>query len=763
MPTTGLGLTSGTPKVFKVCAYAGTTGSNTQIADTDPANFTVQPTLTPAGGPTGTTITVKSAASTFSAGAPGAIFTTNTTCPTNYTTTITGQTTAAGATPAKVDDNTATFTVPAAGLALSSGLARQYNVCIYNGSATTSTLITDGTQTFTLTPGITLSATAGASGGGNTINFTAPTGSSPFTNVPGVVFSSTNCPVAYGTPTSNLVATNIARTSTSAVSATVPAGVLATGVNTPYTVCFYNGTGASDALIGASAAAYNITLPPVTLSSSVGSSAGTAPGAITVSSTSNFLVGVTAPGVAFTTAPTCPTIYPANVTFAAASGSTPVTHGVIQASGAGIRVLAGNRLAVQVPALPLSLGTPTQYQMCVYNGTSTSTSTLVANAGYTSTTVHTLTAVTPSAGTAMGGDEIVITGTGFPTSPGSITASLGGTPLQVTPVNANTFTAVTPMHAPESNVPLVVTTNAGTRTLSSAFSYLNALKVMPNTAPNTRAIDLAVSGSDFLAVSFGNNATDAHIYLVRGEYNSRAVVASGNKVNGPVQECGNVLVISDNDLVCNLNLANRLDPSGAPMVAAVPRTAADVVTVSGSRTVTSAANALFTVADIGKMISGDGIPAGTMITDITPAASGQTSSSAVLSRAATAGATITGTIGGAQRQVPLVVTTNSSQALTAPPGTFTQGDVNRPITGGNVGSGNTIATVAAGGASATLQTAAAGSGGGTHTLSIYGDPVPNGSYNLTYVSNGSLDAVNLDPNYSQSVVSSGSAFTVAPF
>jgi hypothetical protein len=42
-------------------------------------------------------------------------------------------------------------------------------------------------------------------------------------------------------------------------------------------------------------------------------------------------------------------------------------------------------------------------------------------------------------------------------------------------------------------------------------------------------------------------------------------------------------------------------------------------------------------------------------------------------------------------------------------------------------------------------------------------PVLNGAYNLTYVSNGDLDAPTTDVDFNQSVVSSGSTFTVAPF
>lgn len=69
------------------------------------------------------------------------------------------------------------------------------------------------------------------------------------------------------------------------------------------------------------------------------------------------------------------------------------------------------------------------------------------------------------------------------------------------------------------------------------------------------------------------------------------------------------------------------------------RTAADGTTTNSSTTVTSAANAAFTQADVGKPISGTGIPAGAYITAV---ASG---TSCTISAAATASATVTITIG----------------------------------------------------------------------------------------------------------------------
>jgi len=77
------------------------------------------------------------------------------------------------------------------------------------------------------------------------------------------------------------------------------------------------------------------------------------------------------------------------------------------------------------------------------------------------------------------------------------------------------------------------------------------------------------------------------------------------------------------------------------------RAPADVVTTSGSLNITSAREAAFRADDVGKPITGVGIPAGSTIATVTPASDPSRASSATLSagHAATASGTITATIG----------------------------------------------------------------------------------------------------------------------
>lgn len=78
----------------------------------------------------------------------------------------------------------------------------------------------------------------------------------------------------------------------------------------------------------------------------------------------------------------------------------------------------------------------------------------------------------------------------------------------------------------------------------------------------------------------------------------------------------------------------------APETFTQTREVADLVTVSGSAVVNSAAGAQFAAADVGAAISGPGIPAGTTII------SRQSATQATMSANATASATVTGEISG---------------------------------------------------------------------------------------------------------------------
>ncbi|HEY0532662.1 MAG TPA: IPT/TIG domain-containing protein [Actinoplanes sp.] len=536
---------------------------------------------TPNVGPGGTTVTVVAPASSFGSSA-GFILTTLTACPALYTTTAASPAVSvAGASPTVSSATNATFVVP------TTAAPNTYNICAYAGTGATSALLNASTPTLTfkVVPTSAISPTAGASGGGNGVSVTLPS-SLAWNTVNSAVFvpATTPCPSTYGSPAATSLATITPNSgSTTAGSLTVPVGVSGSlSAATPYNVCIYTGgtvvSGTTLASVGS--AAYNVSLPPVTLNNSIGSATAN----LVVSSANNFLTGATSPAL-IATSGVCPGVY-----------GTPGanTYGLVLKS-------ANNRGAFALP----SGGTwnpGTTYNVCIYAGTG-ATNRLLANAAYTVATPPSLSGVLPAGGSSLGGDFITVTGTNLPTAPGSITATLGGLPLNnITPVDATTFTAVTPTHAAQAGVPLTVSTATGTTTLTPAFDYVNGIDVSPNTAPNTAtAAWVDVKGVGFSSLAFsaagivGDAATTAaRVFLVKGQGactgNTTSCVGTDSYAigasNPAVAECATPSVISDNELFCKLNLA-----SGAITIDATSVAAATITTVpNGTYTLTVVSN-----------------------------------------------------------------------------------------------------------------------------------------------------------------------------
>jgi len=128
-----------------------------------------------------------------------------------------------------------------------------------------------------------------------------------------------------------------------------------------------------------------------------------------------------------------------------------------------------------------------------------------------------------------------------------------------------------------------VTTAAGTQTLASAYTYSNGLGISPNTAAaatstSVNPVYVDVLGAGFSGYTFGSSATQARVWLVNGRYDpGTATSNSGSPAttwpNGPTAECTGVIVISDTELICSMNLATgALTPtttvanSGTPLV-----------------------------------------------------------------------------------------------------------------------------------------------------------------------------------------------------
>ncbi|GAB7049692.1 IPT/TIG domain-containing protein [Catenuloplanes indicus] len=552
------------PATYRVCIYGVTTGTpgttapligNASTATTAFRTFT-SGTLSATTGPTsgGNTITI-SGTGVVGTGATVAATFTSGACSGTYATS--GTSFAATSTVKNTADQ-ATITVPATATAAGG----PYRVCLYNGStAGTSLLLASATATYQPAfPQAILSSSTGKNGGGNTITATL---SGAFTGItPSVVFvnDASPCPTTYGTPTAGTVATV---TNTDDVATiTVPSGVLAPN---GFNVCFYNGSSSSSGQIAAGNATYVPTLPSIVLSPDSGSTATATTITATSTGTSNFLLGVTSPGVTFTKS-ACPTTY-------ATSGTNFAASSVIR--------ISNNKAAITVPTTVVhtpGATSTTSWNTCIYSDASSGP--LVGTAVYKVGAVLTVTAISPGSGPAQGGSSVLVTGTGF--TPG-MTASIGGAAINniVVAPNGLTFTGTTTPRSSGTGLGLTVRTEAGSKTLASAYDYSFGITVMPNTAPaGSASVTLDVLGAGFETIGFasptvpGNNA-DAHVYLVRSGAGAATAYdptdnGSGGKTVPQIAECTNVLVISDLELLCTLNLTDTLTNAATPASAGTP-------------------------------------------------------------------------------------------------------------------------------------------------------------------------------------------------
>lgn len=254
------------------------------------------------------------------------------------------------------------------------------------------------------------------------------------------------------------------------------------------------------------------------------------------------------------------------------------------------KTFAGADSTINVTGLALREGqTTAKWFVCVYDSPSTTSSTLLATATYTLNVRPKIARILPMSSPAGGGQTITVAGVGFGTG---TTATLGGTPMTGIKLAANgsSFTAIAPAHAPADDLALVVNTPRGpvsstdpdnngepeddkeeTADAPLTFVYSNGITVTPNNAPAGSKVSLDVKGVGFSALSFNKpgagTPTDnkAHVFLVRDAYDPAT--------NRGVQECTNVLVISNVELVCSLDLAaDRLKPEDSSTVTGKPVT-----------------------------------------------------------------------------------------------------------------------------------------------------------------------------------------------
>ncbi|MEU4241227.1 IPT/TIG domain-containing protein [Actinoplanes sp. NPDC026619] len=603
------------------------------------------------------------------------------------------------------------FTVPAVSgpPAGANGTLKAYNVCVFDGTTQNSSPLKASASIYVGYPAG-ISPAGGVTGGGNQLTVTASQNAPLFTGLTAVAaaFTTGSCGAALGTTNpANLVASNVVRQSNTSVGLTVPNGVVAGsgGASVTYNLCLYDASSAAGGLL--TFVPYTAATAAVTpASGSYLTGAG-----VTLTSPTPFLSGVTTPAALLVGGNAmCPSTY----STAAMGGVAPVPV----AGAGGVRRLSSNRAAVSVPPLPLLNSQPTPYQVCLYAG-GTSGAALVGSGAYTASIVANPASVTPVAGPAAGGNTITVLGSDFPTDAGRISAMLGGAALtNIQPISDKAFTATAPPHAVEENVPLVVTTSAGTKALAGAYSFRNPIKVAPNSAPSTTsAVDVSVGGQGFLSINFGSTGNAGRVFLVNGIYNG-ADAGGGVRANGPVAECVNVLPISDEELICTLSLNRRLNATATGPFDTVNYSnilSSDVSTTVGSKTIVSASGK-FLPGDVGQpIVQSNGnmnIPPNAVITAVLSPQKARISVAALAT--SQSGMATIGTNTPVRLFTNVLTTTAGSTTVGLTSGAFARDDVGRLFVGTpGIPGGTTITAVAPGGASATLSAPATTSTGGT--------------------------------------------------
>ncbi|MCM4083771.1 beta strand repeat-containing protein [Paractinoplanes hotanensis] len=680
-------------------------------------------------------------------------------------------------------------TVPSSIALLTSQTTATWNVCVYAAAGTAQTLLSKGTYTIQ-GQGLSLSSNYGPSGGGNQIQGTVP-GTLPTSGLsvqyqyvastPANAWCTANpqtvaAPAATaGSPppqTAGVIA-GTATVSSGKLNLTVPAAVALTTSpaqsSARYNVCVYSGAGLTAPLVAGTITPYTIAGKVLNLNTTKGPIGAASTVLATLPGNATFSAGATA-SIQFAGTGTrggCAATYLAGEGLAG-SLANGQTAGVVISTD--VRNL-GDRLSITVPSTAAAYAEQASapYNVCVYSGSSIGTSPLVA--GTTTPLVlanpATITAVTPTAGNAQGGTEITVFGTNFSKD---MTATVGGSDLKITSVadNGTSFVAVAPAHAVGGPFAITVSTPGGTVNATGLFSYTNGITVSPNTAPNTKlsASEISIKGTGFSSLTFvpgGSdtngttpNAASPHVYLVRGQYDEEGTAGTTFKANGQTAECLNVLPLGDTELLCSLYLAGN-GPTPQPSTAACATCA--VAAVGGGTNVMTSTTA-FTRNMVGMTVTDTGakIPAGTTIVSVTDA------STAILSNVADpAGAAATTiTLNQAKTLNGTTATTAGSTTLTAT-GLLADTDIGRTIVGPGIQAGTTIVSQNATN-TAVLSKPATSDALTAASFTIGGYQVPTGTYTVTVVSSGATDAADVvGGNYQQSIISSGSTFTVANY
>jgi len=211
-------------------------------------------------------------------------------------------------------------------------------------------------------------------------------------------------------------------------------------------------------------------------------------------------------------------------TFAATASASPTLPSGVYSTG-GLPAVASSTAfsaplsSTTIPAglLPVTAGTTYFYVAWSFDGT---TWTPGAVLSFTTVSAPTITSVTPSTGSTLGGTAITINGTGFATG---ATVTVGGTPAASVVVASSTaITAVTPPGTAGAQNVVVTNTDTGTASSTGGFTYVtpvvSATPVISNitvsplastTATVNWTTDIAANGQVMYGTTTGYGSSSA--------------------------------------------------------------------------------------------------------------------------------------------------------------------------------------------------------------------------------------------------------------
>lgn len=425
---------------------------------------------------------------------------------------------------------------------------------------------------------------------------------------------------------------------------------------------------------------------------------------ITLTATTAAFTAGSAVEFQFSTSSAAPTATTCSANYGTPTAVT-TTAGIVTVTP---KVLSSTKIAVTVPsgvAIPSGGPAAMNFAVCVYPGT-TGTSALSAysKAKYAIAAAPTIAGsswISPVGSPALGGGTVTVTGGNFIS--GATSATLGGTALTgLTVLSASTFTATVPPHAAGA-VSLSVTTTGGTVTKANAFTYSDGLIISPSTASTSTSTDLDILGVGFTDKTF--------------------TTTTGTKQND-----GNAHVYL---------VRGAYDPTLVD-----DDTDATTPSVKTNGQVTECTNVLV-ISDT------------ELICTLDTAKSVTAPNANAFQRIVADGVTATDT------------------SLVSATAKFDQDDVGKVVAGTGITSGTKIATVTDA-QNVVLDTATTATATGVSVTigadnAVASTPIADGTFTVTVVADGRPGATKTtgqtrtNANYSQSIISSGSTFTVSPY